>query len=469
MDYQEALAYITDLQNQKGSSYSLEAVQSLCRLAGRPDRSLSVVHIAGTNGKGSVGTYLGNILAQSGYCVGRYISPAVFGYRERIQRLYSPELSQGHTDAGLTRGRGDADAGVSTEYISEPEVAEFLTRLRSLTEEMSARGEETPTAFEIETVMAFMAMQRWQVDVALIECGLGGGRDATNIIDAPRLCLFSRIGLDHTAYLGESIEEITKEKCGILKEGSNAVSVKQDRLAEGILRDRCEKLALPLVIANVSEAEEVHCEIGNTSFSYHGTVFEMGQSGIYQIENAVAAIEAANVLKQQGYAGISEIAVQKALQESRWKGRFECVSENPYTLVDGAHNPLAAMELRKSLELYFPGEKFTYVCGMFRDKDYLQILRIMLPLAERVYTLPANGARSLSAEELADAVRMAGRSGNSTAVGQSKYGDDLPVQACASAGEALELAAQKREKILVFGSLSFMQEVYQYFACKSKT
>lgn len=449
MNYQEAINYISDLQKQKGSNYSLEAVKRLCELAGRPDRSLSIVHIAGTNGKGSVGTYLGNILAKSAYMVGRFISPAVFGYREQIRKLVCTET------------------GVATEYISETEVAEILSMLRKLAEEMAESGEGTPTAFEIETVMAFVVMQRWQVDVALIECGMGGDRDATNIIEAPILCLFSRIGPDHTAYLGENIGEIAGEKCGILKAGTEAVSVKQDREVEEIMQAGCQDLEIPLLIMDPGEVEEICYTMGHTSFVYQDSVFEMRQSGNCQIENALLGIGAAEVLQRQGYSRIKDNAIQWALWNSRWQGRFECVSEDPYVLADGAHNPPAAMELRKSLELYFPGERFSYVCGIFRDKDYSQIMTIMLPLAERVYTLSTSGERALSAEMLAQTVRE--KSNNVDGVSSSEATgacSNIPVQACHSVTEALEMAARQQERIVVFGSLSFLQEVYEYFGEK---
>lgn len=451
MDYQEAIAYISDLQKQKGSNYSLEAVERLCELAGRPDRSLSVVHIAGTNGKGSVGTYLGNILAKSSYKVGRFISPAVFGYRERVQKLFCTET------------------GITTEYISESEVAEILSVLRELAEKMAESGDETPTAFEMETVMAFVVMQRWQVDVALIECGMGGGRDATNIIESPILCVFSRIGLDHTAYLGENIREITGEKSGILKKGTTSVSAKQDREAEEILRERCEYLGVPLIIADSREAGEVQYVMGHTSFVFHDRVYEMRQSGTYQIENALLGIEAAEILRKQGYPGIKDEDVYWALANSRWPGRFECVSREPYVLVDGAHNPPAAMALRKSLEAYFPGERFTYIYGMFRDKDYAQIADILLPLAEHIYTLSTSGERALSAEELAQMIRE--EYGINDIVSTMEIPametegnrECIPVQPCQSVAEALEMAVQKPERIVVFGSLSFLGKIYEYF------
>lgn len=443
MDYQEAIRYITELQENTGSDYSLEPVRKLCERAGRPDRDISVVHIAGTNGKGSIGTYLSNILAESGYTVGRYVSPTLLDYRERIQRIHRDTESMSNEDQ--ERRFQTSSHGIVAEYISEQEVAEALTKLRYMAEQMAEQEKQLPTAFEIETVMAFLVMAQWHVDVAVIECGMGGRTDATNIIAAPKLCLFAHIGLDHTAFLGETVREIAEEKYGILKWGTTVVSVKQDREAEQLLQRKCTELALPMVIADSNEVENIHYDMSGTTFQYRGSVFEIGQAGTCQIENAIAAIEAAGVLQKCGFEAIHDAAIRIALRLSKWRGRFECVSEKPYVLVDGAHNPQAAKELRHSLEEYFQSERFTYVCGIFRDKDYSGMMDVMLPLAERVYTVTPVGKRGLPARELAKCIK------------------DRPVQVCESVADALDRAIQGKERTIVFGSLSFLHEVYEYF------
>lgn len=446
MDYQEALQYITILQENKGSEYSLEPVRRLCELAGNPDRELSMIHIAGTNGKGSIGSYLGNILAMSGYTVGRYVSPTLLEYRERIQRI-RPQASESKKNSTWNEEQVNE---IITEYISEQETAEMLTYLKNLAEQMEKQEKMSPTAFEIETVMALMAMKKWKVDVAIIECGMGGRKDATNIITAPILCLFSYISLDHTAFLGGTVEEIAKEKAGILKSGSVAVSVKQDRSADAILQHVCQKLEIPLYVADVQKVGQIQYDMEKTSFCYQGAQFYIHQQGIYQIENALTAIEAAKVLRKIGYRSIQDHIIQEGVAVSRVKGRFECVSECPYVLVDGAHNLQAAMELRRSLETYFPGDYFSYIFGVFRDKDYMQMAEEMLPLASRIYTVKPPGERGLEAGALAEAIKVV----NDRQKTQ---------QACGSVREALDLAVQKPERVLVFGSLSFLHEVYEYF------
>lgn len=426
MNYQEAVRYISEIQKNLGSDYSLEPVKRLCELAGRPDRNLRIIHIAGTNGKGSIGTFLSNILAWSGYTVGRYVSPTLFEYRERIQRI-----------------EGKADSFCCT-YISEQEVAEGLTQLRSLVQQMEQEGMAAPTAFEIETVMAFQTMRQWGVDVAVIETGMGGRTDATNIIEHPLLCLFAHISLDHTAWLGNTLEEIAAEKYGILKKGADVVTVRQEESCMKLLEERCQELGVPLMVADQRQVERIQYAIDGTAFFYQGEALEIEQAGTYQVENALAAWEAAKILQKKAFPLLSSQAVKQALRQTRWKGRFERIALEPDIIVDGAHNPQAAVELRRSLEKCFPGEAFTFVMGMFRDKDYSAMLEIMLPLAERVYTVTPPGERGLPAEELAL---------------QIAEGHGIP---CSTVFEALRRACEERERIVVFGSLSFLHEVYEY-------
>ncbi len=481
MNYWEALHYITALQKNKGSDYSLEPVRKLCELAGNPDRTLSIIHIAGTNGKGSIGSYLGNILALSGYTVGRYVSPTLLEYRERIQRIY-PKTSVSMGESPWNGGQAEQVNEITTEYISEQETAEILTNLRNLAEKMENQEKMSPTAFEIETVMALMAMKQWKVDVAIVECGMGGRMDATNIIAEPKLCVFSHISLDHTAFLGETVEEIATEKAGILKPGSMAVSVKQDKFVDIVLQNVCQEMGIPLYVADVQKVGQIQYDMEKTSFCYQGAKFHVHQRGSYQIENALTAIEAAQILRKIGYPKIQDHTIQNGLAVSRVQGRFECVSEHPYVLVDGAHNPQAAVELRRSLEIYFQGEAFSYIFGVFRDKDYMQIAEEMLPLAKRIYTVKPPGDRGLEAKALAETVeklkeqqeyasgseaKFLDERGNK-GKGQRKYESgqrilEQAVQACSSVEEALDLAVQEPERVLVFGSLSFLHEVYEYF------
>lgn len=435
MNYQESMEYIEKIQTEYASSYTLDAVTELSERMGRPDRKLRIIHIAGTNGKGSVGAYISNALAMSGYRVGRYVSPTLFDYRERIQKISGTVF------------------GIETEWISEEETAECISCIKEEINGMLRQKKEHPTAFEIETVMAFYQMVKWHVDVAVIEVGLGGTLDATNIIPKSALTVFSKISLDHTAILGDTLEKIAQQKFGIIKAGTSVVSVRQEDSVMEQLRTICQRKGLKLAIAEPEQIRQAEYKIEGTRFVYKGNTFELSQLGVYQIENAITALEAMEQLGKAGFHKVNISSVQDALKFTKWAGRFEVVSMEPFLLIDGAHNPAGAKALRKSLETYFPAQQFTLVFGVFKDKDYQGILQEMLPLAKRVYTVRAAGPRAVESDELAEIIK-----------GHS-LGKELPVKKCVNVAMALEEIHRqiKREKIIIFGSLSFLEEVYRYF------
>ncbi len=435
MDYQEAREYISHIQKEQGREYTLDKVRELCERVGRPDRQLRIIHIAGTNGKGSVGAYISNCLAMSGYSVGRYLSPALFSYREIIQ----------HVTGGAF--------GPEAEMISCEETAHCLSRLRQEIEGMTAEGHGHPTAFEIETVMAFLQFAAWHVDVAVVETGLGGRLDATNFIEKPVLTVFTDISIDHRNVLGDTLEQIAAEKFGIMKAGIPVVSIRQEESVMEMLRGICQRRGRRLRIAEPEQVIQQDLSLSGTEFSYKGQRYHLGQLGAYQVRNAIVALEAMQELLPLGFHKVNSSSIGIALSQTRWPGRFEVVSRSPFLLLDGAHNPAGARWLKKSLEIYFPMERFTCIVGVLQDKDYREILKIMLPLANKVYTITPPGERGLDSEKLAEAVReLRGRR-------------EIPVTCCPTIGIALSRLGSTggREKILVFGSLSFLGEVYSYF------
>lgn len=426
MDAREALAYMGGIQEKLGSSYSLRSVRELAGRVGHPERTLGIIHIAGTNGKGSVGNYISNILSVSGYTVGRYVSPAVFGYREKIQRIA---------------------CGTCT-YFSEEEMAEMVTLLKGHCENMVLEGFDHPTAFEIETVMAFLLFHKWKVDAAIVECGLGGRLDATNIITNPLLVVFTSISRDHMKLLGDSVPDIAREKYGIIKEKVAVVSKRQAE-CEMILQEICGRKKAELVFVEGESIGEKAFRAGRTSFAYKGVEYAIRQGGVFQIENAAIAIESARMLRKKGFVNISEETVREGVLNSHWRGRFDLISQEPFLLVDGAHNEAAARALCDSLKAYFPDEKFSFVMGVFRDKEYGKMLSLLLPLAKNIYTVSAPGPRGLAGSELC---QCAGRMGR------------VPVSGCGRVDEALRkaLAENAGGKIIACGSLSILKDVYVF-------
>lgn len=421
MNYSEARKYIKDIQARLGSDYSLQEVAELARRMGRPDRDVPLVHIAGTNGKGSVGALLSHILAAAGYTVGRFISPAVVSYREQIQRILPLD-------------------GMPVEYISKENVAEICSRLREIADEMSAVGYTRPTAFEMETVMAFEMFRKWKVDVALVECGMGGRLDATNIIEKPVMCIFTSISRDHMAILGDSLQQIAAEKYGIIKEGTSVVSL-EGQPCKDMLYSICESRGASLYLAHRPEPVSVSAFDGQV-FCYNGMRYHMFQGGFYQQENAALALEAATRLAALGFGKITPGAMEEGIYLSRWRGRFDVVSKDPFILVDGAHNEDGAKKLCDSLKRAFPEERFHLVVGVFKDKEYDKILEIMLPLAERVFTVTAPGERGLPAKCLKEAAQKLCA---------------VPVADCETVEQAIGLSTKGQTKTVCFGSLSILR------------
>lgn len=436
LNYQEALQYIESIQVSLGSDYSLKEVTELSKCVGRPERKLKIIHIAGTNGKGSVGNYIANILAACGYTVGRYVSPTIFEYRERIQRVFSKE------------GKNYC------EYVSEEEVAQSLSQLRQHCEQMQQDGFLQPTAFEIETIMAFMVFASWKTDIVILETGLGGRLDATNMIEHPLQCIFTSISMDHMQILGDTLEKIAKEKYGIIKYGTRVISLEQNEIKTLLLKE-CKAKNAEASFVNPNQIKEESLESAYQSFNYKGKLYSVKQAGTYQKENASIAIESVFELKKQGFDKISYDSIKNGLIQSQWRGRFEIVSKEPFLLVDGAHNEEAAVRLRESLEKYFPKQHFVFIFGTFRDKEYEKVLLQILPIAKKIYTVKAQGERGLGSDVLSDTVKKI-LSKNADFVSQ--------VYDCGMTRKALEKAwnEDSNEKIIVCGSLSILKDVYNF-------
>ena len=435
MNYKESLEYIENIQTDLGSDLSLREVEELSKRADNPEKKLNIIHIAGTNGKGSVGNYLCNILAMSGYRVGRYISPALFDYREKIQYITGNVY------------------GIHVEYASEEEISQSMTKLKKESADMKTDGFRHPTAFEIETIMAFDIMSDWNVDVAVVEVGMGGRLDATNIIKKPVLSVITSIGMDHMAFLGNTLREIAMEKYGIIKNNVPVVSISQNNDCMEDLKKVCMNHNAPLYIVEKMDVRPYDFTINSTSFIYEGEKYTLGQGGIFQLANAAVAIKASKVLRESCFRMINSLTTKEALKISRWPGRFEVVSHSPYVIVDGAHNPAAAHMLRLSLNKYFPGEKFNYIIGVFKDKDYENVLKELLPYAKCVYPIDAPGERGLDKEILAENVRKI--SGGNIQTIQPKESVNIALSSV--------ISHNKSDKTIVFGSLSFLHEVYDYF------
>ncbi|MDF2483910.1 MAG: hypothetical protein K0R46_78 [Herbinix sp.] len=398
MTYKEAREYIEQAE-QYGNKLGLELITELLIRLGNPQDKVKVIHVAGTNGKGSTTSYLASILAMGGYKVGRYISPTVFSYRERIQ---ISGLSANHE---VDRRKADpifANQGIEgyedwiiTEYITRQGVSDAISAIKTACEAMVEAGWSHPTPFELETAMAFLYFEEQQVDFAVVEVGLGGRLDATNVMKQPVCCVITSISMDHMQYLGDTLAKITEEKAGIIKYCVPVITCNTTPEVWQTLEERCKERKAPLILADSSQAEIVRFSPEETVFQYQGEKYKIQLLGKHQISNAVLALQTVEVLIKQGYP-IGSQAILWGLKCTKWSGRFEIIAQNPYFIIDGAHNEDAALKLADSIKEYFPDRRMIYIIGVFADKDYHRILQITAPLASLIITLTSKNSRALT-------------------------------------------------------------------------
>ncbi len=426
MNYTEAIAYVEEVTKTKKIVLGLDSMRELLGRMGNPQDSLSFIHIAGTNGKGSTLAFVASVCGTAGYRVGRYNSPSVFSYCEKIQ--------------------------INGEPIPETEAARILTDIRGICLSMEKDGFSHPTAFEIETAMSFQYFKEQGCDLVALETGMGGETDATNVVTTTVLSIIASVSMDHMQFLGNTLEEIARVKGGIIKPGRPAVLCGQSGTVTEVIADICRERHAPLTISRPGEARIIQSDMNGTVFDYGPyRRIRIPLPGNYQVINAVTALEAVTVLRKLGYE-IEESALYRGMASVQWPGRFQRVLEKPLFVIDGAHNPDAARRLRDSINLYFTNKKILFIMGILADKDYREIVRITAPLADRIYTVTPASPRALDAGELKKCIdEQAERIGFK---GETEVKDTL--------GEAVRdsLAwAGGDDVILAFGSLSYLGEL----------
>lgn len=419
MDYLQSRAYIKDSE-QYGSVLGLTNMRNLMERLGNPQDDLKIVHVAGTNGKGSVIAYLYTVLSNAGYRVGRYVSPTIYSYRERMEAAGEP--------------------------VSREKFAEYLTKAASAIQEMTQEGLPHPTPFEIETAVAFLFFADEDCDLVLLEVGMGGDLDATNIIKHPVLSVLVSISMDHMSFLGNTLEEIAEKKAGIIKPGCPMIAAPQKEEAKKALQAACARCQVSYAESDPTKAQLVKESVEGQTFLYRGEEYHISLAGVYQKENAVLALDALDILDKQGYTSTGEQR-RHGLAQTRWQGRFSVLCKEPLFVVDGAHNPGAAEQMAASIEHYFKGKTIYYIMGMFQDKDYRSVLQKTCPYAKKILTIETpDNPRALSAEKLAEAAR-------------EFHGDVAPMESLESAVKEAFGLAESQDVILAFGSLSFIGEL----------
>ena len=420
MLYEEARVYLEHV-SKYGSVLGLESIRHLMEELGNPQNELQVIHIAGTNGKGSILAYVSTVLQCAGWKVGRYISPTVMEYLERFQ--------------------------IDGEYMPKEVLLPIVEEVKWAAEQMQMKGMPYPTVFEIETAIAFVYFARENCDYVVLETGLGGRLDATNIVKNTQVCVFASISMDHMAVLGNTLAEITEEKAGILKTESVAVSYPQTEEVRKILQQKADEKNIPIWFADKEQVVVQKEELGSQIFSYKEfRDVEIQLTGRNQIENAITALEVIRALRNQNVS-IPDEAIYQGMRRTVWPGRFQVLETSPLVIVDGAHNEDATRRLAENIRTYLQGRPIIGVMGVFKDKAYKTIIEIMQPYLEYVYTIDLpNKDRTLDRRELVRVLKAQG----------------ISAEDCESVEKALR-KAKKRAKdgqaVLVFGSLSYLGEV----------
>ncbi|MCD7778409.1 MAG: bifunctional folylpolyglutamate synthase/dihydrofolate synthase, partial [Clostridiales bacterium] len=325
--------------SKKGSVFGLKSTRDLAKACGNPQNSLKFVHIAGTNGKGSVLAFISTVLSLAGYKTGRYISPSVTSYFEKYQ--------------------------INGEYITEEEYLSLAEYILKLCREKKL----SPTVFELETVLGFLWFKKKGCDIVVLETGLGGELDATNIINTTLLSVITSIGLDHRNILGDSLREIAAAKAGIIKEGVPVCTAEKGEVLD-VIKKKAEEKNSPLYTADSDKALVKSRTLKGTVFDFeeHKNI-KISLLGSYQIKNAALALKSLDVLRGLGY-DISCEQIAEGMKKTKWQGRMEVISEKPLFICDGCHNPQGAKAARESMEGLFGDKKLIIIFGVLKDKDY---------------------------------------------------------------------------------------------------
>ena len=421
MNYKEAMEFISGTM-RFGSVLGLVTMKTLLMRLQNPHKELSFIHIAGTNGKGSTASMTANILKEAGYKVGLYTSPYIMEFEERIQ--------------------------LCGEKIPKERLADLTTRVKKEVDAMVREGLSHPTEFEIITAIAMLYYKEEKADFVVLEVGLGGRLDATNVIENPLVCAICSISLDHVDILGDTLEKIASEKAGIIKENTTVVADGTNpSCVLKVIKEKAERSNAKYYATE--KASVLHMSIHGTSFVYREKERSVSLLGEHQVQNAAIVLDIIAALREKGI-NISEQAINQGLKTCEWVARFQKIHDKPMFIMDGAHNAAGMKTFTQSIKNYLKHKKIYVVFGMLKDKDYKECAAMLSGIAEKIYTVTVHSPRALSAEELSQTV--------------SQY--NRQVKAFSSSEEAFYEAlcdAGEEGVVCAVGSLYFMSEAKESF------
>ncbi|NKF08363.1 bifunctional folylpolyglutamate synthase/dihydrofolate synthase [Clostridium gasigenes] len=383
MKYEDAMKYITEVGNF-GSNYGLKRTFRLLELLGNPQNKIKLIHIAGTNGKGSTTAMISKILMGNGYKVGMYTSPFLEEFEERIQ--------------------------INRVNIPKEKLANLMDELKIAVDKVIEEGYNHPTEFEIITCLMFLYFYKENIDFGVIEVGLGGRLDSTNVI-TPIISIITSISYDHTNILGNTLTKISREKSGIIKECVPVVIFPQEEEVLKVIKSKCKELNAPLHIINEIDSELIEIlqeekpyqkvKIKGIKAEYN---IKLPLLGEHQILNLSLAIKAIELLEKNKKVKISKEILEKSLEDVCWNGRLEVMKKSPLVVLDGAHNIQGITTLKQNIEKYFKYKNIYLILGILADKDVEEMIKVITPMAKEVYAVTPNSIRAELAEDLKNEV-----------------------------------------------------------------
>lgn len=425
----DTLKYLEELR-VIGSNYGLERTERLLELLGNPHKKLKLIHIAGTNGKGSTSAILGKILIEHGYKVGFFNSPHLEEIEETIR--------------------------INDENIKEEDFISLINEIKPFVNKVVKEGFNHPTEFEVLTCIMFLYLYRQNVDFGIIEVGLGGRLDSTNVL-TPILSVITSISLDHTNILGNTIEEIATEKAGIIKKNIPIITYMQKDEVMKVITEKAIKMNSNLIIVNSNNYKLLEIDrdiIINQKVLVHyrgkDEVLNLSLLGNHQILNLSLAIEAVKELENLNYIDLDIRKIKLAVKKVEWKGRLEILSQNPYIVIDGAHNVAGIKYLKNNIDEYFKYKNLYLILGILADKEVEKMVEEITPLAKEVYTVTSNSIRAKNSQDLREIVK--------------NYNENcLAFEDYEEAARYVINKANKEDLILASGSLYMIGKIREIF------
>ena len=420
MTYQEALDYISAVSS-RGSVPGLGRIRTLMEGLGNVQNQVKFVHLAGTNGKGSTSCMLSHVLMEAGYKTGLFVSPHIIRYNERMQ------INGGH--------------------IPDEKLAEIMERVSKVADAMT----EAPMEFELIAATAFVWFAEEQCDIVVLETGLGGRLDATNLIETNECAVITNIGIDHTDYLGSTLAEIAYEKACILKEGRPVVAYASDKEALDVIVNYAVSHNNPITVTDFAAIEPISADLTGQSFRYKGKQYRIRLLGAHQQRNAALVLETVEVLRSLGW-NITDDSVVSGMAAAQWPARFELLSEDPIVFVDGAHNMQGVESLCAAVQDYLSGRRVVCLTGVLADKDWQAMMQLLQGVATDFVTITPDSPRALTNTALAEYLTVQG------CTAQTADSVDEAVT------RALEKARATDSVVVACGSLYMASEIREFFA-----